>query len=725
MEKDARQQEQLNQESLPVQDERESFTLEDILREFGSGSAEEAPKATENRQVTQAQPPLEKAAARMQPEQPEQTEQPEVREEPAQPPKQTMLPEEPPAVLQAPEKRESEGMPRLITLQVPVRAQEAEAEKQEKPRKKKEPQETRKAEPHRQEGKKARRQTPDDAEATDGGPAEKKPKKHEAEPPRILSPEEAKRNYLSALGSSRLRLAICAVAALAAVFLAIYADRGWTFLQFLNGEGVSGGISVGLWALCLLLSYDVIALGLRRLFTLKPTLETLLSAAAAMTTIDAVLALRQGRMPYCAAGCLELTFGLWGLSDANLGKLRTVRVAQNSAGEPKAVTEVPSVWEGQNGLFRGEGNTERFMEQFEKPDFTAAVMRIYAPVMLVLTLGGALFLSARAGQDFIWAWEVLLLGAIPLCGFLSYTRPFAILSRRLEKSGGALCGWYGARIFRGRHTIFLSDADIFPASGISLNGMKLCGGHPMTQAVAYAAALTQVCGSPLAPLFESIRAAQNCRHCDVLAYRYYSAGVGAEIMGNVVLMGPLQFMTRMGVHMDAGMKLKQAVYLSVDGELACVFAIKYTPSAAVGDGLEALLQNGHFDVVLASRDFLVSPEMIGAKYEISTQRLRYPDLQTRLRLSGQESSRDGEQGAILQKDSFGAFADTVAGGRVLRSCVQIGTIVALAAGVTGYVLMLLLGYLGAVETASAMNLSWFLMAWALPGLLVSRWTKHR
>ena len=102
MEKDARQQEQLNQESLPVQDERESFTLEDILREFGSGSAEEAPKATENRQVTQAQPPLEKAAARMQPEQTEQPEQPEVREEPAQPPKQTMLPEEPPAVPQAP-----------------------------------------------------------------------------------------------------------------------------------------------------------------------------------------------------------------------------------------------------------------------------------------------------------------------------------------------------------------------------------------------------------------------------------------------------------------------------------------------------------------------------------------------------------------------------------------------------------------------------------------------
>lgn len=544
-------------------------------------------------------------------------------------------------------------------------------------------------------------------------------------PPPPPSPEQLRRKCMQKLGTSRLRLVLCMLLTLSLIGLSIYQEYQLSWFPILGSIRTMATVSIFLWAICVLLTYDVLIRGFEQLFRLHIGLETLTSISTILIAIDAVGALRQEQMPYCTVGALGLCFALWGLSDSYLGHLHTLRVVAQAAEDPKAVREVPAAWNDRSGLFRSRGDTEQFMRQLEQPDLTSCAMRFYAPTALVISFGIALYLSATGKSSFVQAWMILLLGATPLCGFLSYSRPFSLLARRLAKSGGAICGWAGVKIFSGRHILLLHDDDVFPIANISLNGVKLYGGYPIGRVISYAAAVTSACGSTLAPIFEEYRVQQSCRHSPVRMYRYYEVGgVGAEIFDDVVLMGSLRFMNSMGVHMDAGMKVKQAVYLSINGELACVFAMKYKPSPSTGSGLRAIVRNGHFDTVLATRDFLTTPEYLRYKYDIPADKFIYPAVKERLRLSEQDLTCQGEQGALLLKDSFSAFAYTVCGGCTLRSCVQIGTAVDLVAGIAGLVLMALLLWLDAIATASVLNLTLFLLGWALPGLLLSRWT-HR
>ncbi len=557
--------------------------------------------------------------------------------------------------------------------------------------------------------------------------AAKPPKIKKAKAPvsvRVRSAQALRRECAQRLGSSRLRLVICLLLSLAEIALVIYQECNLSWIPALEKGNLAATISILLWVLCVLLAYNILVRGFEQLFRLRIGLETLCGVSTVLIGIDAIASVSQGRMPYCAIGALELTFALWGLSDGYLGRLHTLSALQN-AEDPRSVQEITDVWNGKSGLFRGKGDVQQFLQQMDQPDLTTRAMQIYAPLALAASFGFALYLSSTGKQPFTQAWMILLMGAIPLCGFISYTHPFRLLAKRLAKSGSAVCGWFGVRIFSGPHILLLRDEDIFPVANISLNGVKLYSGHPMGRVISYAAAVTDACGSTLAPIFEELRNEQRCRHYPVSMYRYYEGGgVGAEVLDDVVLMGSLRFMNSMGVHMAAGMKVRQAVYMSINGELACVFAMKYKPSASAAGGLQAIVANGHFETVLATRDFLLTPEYLQERYRVPAEKLTYPPVKERLRLSRQNMEAQGEQGALLRKDDFAAFAHTICGGRVLRTCVQFGTAVDLLAGIAGLMLMALLLWLDAMATASVFNLLLFTLIWALPGLLLSRWTKR-
>ena len=67
-------------------------------------------------------------------------------------------------------------------------------------------------------------------------------------------------------------------------------------------------------------------------------------------------------------------------------------------------------------------------------------------------------------------------------------------------------------------------------------------------------------------------------------------------------MGSLAFMKLMKVRMPEGARLKQAVYLSINSELAAVFALTYAPAAAGRNSLLAATRSKGLLPILATRD---------------------------------------------------------------------------------------------------------------------------
>ena len=263
-----------------------------------------------------------------------------------------------------------------------------------------------------------------------------------------------------------------------------------------------------------------------------------------------------------------------------------------------------------------------------------------------------------------------------------------------------------------------AGSEVSTPQNVTQGGMKLYGSRPAPMVIGYANAVVQTAGSGLAPLFEQMMHDQNGRRYSVDTFRRYeSGGLGATIRGDVVLMGSIAFMKLMRVRVPEGTRLKQAVYLSVNGELAAVFALNYAPAESVRAGLASVLRAGALVPVLATRDFMITPQFLKQRYKIPPEHIEFPIVEERAALSEPGAVRAGKQGALMARSSFASFAGSVVAARGLRGTAILSICVAIAGSVLGVSLMFVLTFLGADLAASCWNLFLYTVLWLLPGLL--------
>lgn len=530
------------------------------------------------------------------------------------------------------------------------------------------------------------------------------------EPPQPpADPQALLRQTRSGLNAMRLRLYVLALLVLGQLFLACYGAFSWQFLPI--PARTRGILTLALCLLSLILGRDVLLRGTYDLLRLRITPFALSLPATVLTLLHTAQSLARSGESYCPVLSLLLLLLLRALLSEQSSQFYTLRTVCGFS-SPMGIFSGGELLEGAPTLRRDAGQMEDFLHALRQPDGVQTALRIYASVLLPASALLAVLLAQRCPTGFFTAWMLLLLGGLPFPVALAYVRPFAALARRLSRFGGALCGWYGAKRFGGRRTIVLRDEDVFPQGSVSSNGIKLYGSFSAARVLACALAALEAVDSPLSPLFESLLRAQNGRRMTASAHRAYdNNGVGAEVQGEVVLIGALPFMRSMGVHMPGGTHVRQAVYVSVDGELAGIVALKYKPSPSTKKGLSDVLSNRNFSVVLATRDFLISPELLASKYELPMDALRFPAYTERLRLSGDAENGAGEQGALIARDTFGAFAATVAAGRRLRHVSRVSLVLCFLSGLLGLVLCTLLIVWNA--PATPLHLAAFQLIWAL------------
>ncbi len=514
------------------------------------------------------------------------------------------------------------------------------------------------------------------------------------------------------LATGHIRRLLLGLDLLVAVFLMLYNAAEWAFLPFAIPHWMSAGLLFG----AMTLGYQTLWQGIKDIVHLRGSLYTLGLLSAVICLSCDILYEQECCAPLVIIQLFFLQCGLHNDTVATYYTERTVQSFTASMG----VCNCPQLLENADSLRRDVGDLEDFRKNLKKTSLPQDVLCLYSMILLPLLPLLSWLLARYSGLPFLRVWLLLLLGAIPCGGVLAFSRPFAALSKRLSGYGGALCGWHGAQIFGGKHTIILRDGDLFPRSHIASNGMKIYGSYPATQIISYALAALETADSPLVELFEKLLREQYGRRSHVTEHRCYDhGGIGVEIKGDIVLVGTLSFMRSMGVHMASGARVRQAVYVSVNGELAGVFAIKYKPSASTRAGLHDILANCNFSVVLATRDFLITPELIASKYTLPTDTIIFPDYTERLRLSETNAEEAMAQGALIARDTFGAFAVTAAAGRTLKNASLTALGLALAAGILGLVVCILLIAWNAVAVASPLHIASFQLLWVIVGYFAS------
>ena len=127
--------------------------------------------------------------------------------------------------------------------------------------------------------------------------------------------------------------------------------------------------------------------------------------------------------------------------------------------------------------------------------------------------------------------------------------------------------------------------------------------------------------------------------------------------------------------------------------------------------------------VMLCGDFMLTEEFIRTKFDIRTRRIVFPAREEREQLKKRRPDPEEPVLAITTREELVSAAYAVTGARALRQATKLGVTIHLLGGVLGLLIMLALAYLGSTELLTPVNVLLFQLVWALPGLLVTEWTR--
>lgn len=554
----------------------------------------------------------------------------------------------------------------------------------------------------------------------------RRPRKPEPPPP-DLPPQELARTYGKGLKGMRLRTVLVFLLAAAALFQLAVPASGFYWLPPLDGYQIQVWISAGLLGLGTLLSLDVLWAGLRRALRGRVGMDTLAALSVLFTLADALtLSLsqdREGQLPYAAAALAGLFFLLHGSYHKRCGLRLSCRTAA-SAAEPYILTLDEGKWNGRDTYCKWSGIPNGFGSQVQMDDGAQRIYRVVCPLLLLACLLFSLLASYGLDkpQHLLWCLSAIFTASAAFGGALVYGRPFHKLARRLASSGAALAGWPGTAQSGKGDRILLTDGDLFPPGYVELNGIKVFGDWSIERVVGYTATLIRDSGSGLTKLFHDLLRAQGSifRKAEHLCC-YEGGGLSATIRGDQVLVGSAAFMKLMEVELPQGLHVKNAVFCAIEGELAGIFALNYTLPDMVFPSLEALMRE-KVGPVLATRDFNLIPAMLHQRFKLAADKMDFPPVERRRELSDPDQPHSSTITAVLCREGLLPYGESVVAAKRLRWSTRFGAVLTCLGSCVGVLLAYYLTSVDAYGSLSPLNLLVFLLFWLAPVWFLTSWT---
>lgn len=464
--------------------------------------------------------------------------------------------------------------------------------------------------------------------------------------------------------------------------------------------------------------------GIGDLFHLRYSMNTTLAISFIACGVDAWFCLDEQRVPYCAAFVLEMSMAMlaaYQKRTTEMAQLDTMRKATSLT----SLVKEPQFYDKRAGILRGNGDVEDFMETYAQASGPEIVQRVYAFVALIACIGIAVLAGMLHGTSMaVKIFSTSLLVSVPAGYFVALTRPAALLERRLHMVGAVICGWQGVKKLCGRAVVPLRDKDLFPRGSTKLNGIKFYSDRPPAQVVSYTASLIFAAGGGLVPLFRNLLVSRNAIEYPVEGFRDYGrGGIGGEVNGEPVLLGNLEFLQDMGVEIPQGTMVNQAIYVSIDGQLAAVIAISYAKMRSASAGIVSLCGCRKLKTLLLAGDFMMTDSFIREKFSIRTRRLILPPQEARAELAARKANPEADVLALVTRDDLVSTAYAITGSMALRRACRLGSFIGILGGITGIVIMLLLSYLGATELLTPARVILYQLVWLVPSLLATEWTR--
>lgn len=536
------------------------------------------------------------------------------------------------------------------------------------------------------------------------------------EPP----PEKAVKLYGGEMRSLKLRAQIATGVSLVALYLSF----AWNSALPLTGALDGGVRAMSLLLLILeitavMAGLDIFTKGLLDLAHGKPGAESLTAVTCVLTMLDAAVTAAGNKpdygIPFCAISTISMTFAVWGAYAVKKARRAGARVLASSK-SLYTVTGERGITPEDVALLKARGSAAGFLRRSEEPDFAGRLYEKLTPFLLIAAVVLGLLASVahrQAGAAMHCIASIAAASAAFSCT-LCFAVPYAAAARRLSQSGAAIAGWSGVRdTGRSRHVI-ITDADVFPKGTVEIGKIRILEGAFTDKVISYTGSVIAASGSGLAGPFADLIRRNGYTISKVENFESHDGGgMTAAVAGESVMVGGAGFMNLMGIRIPQKLATRASVYTAINGALVGIFMIEYRPTSSVQDAL-VLLLHSKLEPVFAIRDFNITPAMLKSRFKLPTDSFRFPPYSERYRISGAEPAPESRVAAVLARDGMGPLVEAAERGRRTYLGVRAAAAVAAVGSVFGLVILFLLCWTGAFDSASARNVITFMLLWLIP-----------
>lgn len=471
-----------------------------------------------------------------------------------------------------------------------------------------------------------------------------------------------------------------------------------------------------------MLGLDIFTTGIMSLVRNRPGLWTMVSFSCIAAALDAVVSYAVGTagwgLPFCGAAGLSMTFALWGALLTAKGLRLSVK-AKELAEDPFCVSAETGVLEQGAALVKYKRSPEGWLRRCEEPDAAENLFSTLAPWLIAasLLLSAVAVAITKNWTSFFRILAAISASTAPFAAFLSCAMPYAMMARRIFRSGAAVAGWPGIRDVGRAQRLVVTDTDLFPSDAVSIESIRILDGMKPQRVISAAGSLVSASGSGLAPAFVELMRKNGCSMLRVEDFCCHEGGgLTSLIEGIEVICGSAGFMRLMGIVIPQKLASRSSVFIAMNGILTGIFNIKYEPQGTVRAALAGLLHSRR-DPLFAVRDFLVTPLMLRQKYRLPTDGFDFPPFARRYEVSGAEPGEDSQLSALLSREGLGSFVEVADCGRHAYLASALGAALSVVCAVVGIVLFFVMIVTGGAGAVSVSNVMTYMFLWLAPVLV--------
>jgi|GEM_PF-3140317 len=451
------------------------------------------------------------------------------------------------------------------------------------------------------------------------------------------------------LNRFKLRTTITFIAELVVAVVGIFGSG------ILNDFGLGTGtervyiiINTALLLLMMIMNARAIFKGIKTLFLLKPSGDSVMAVASIATLVQCALALTLGAS---GAGVSHIYVGAMGFVFLLncFGKRSMVRrIFKNfrfliKSGEKysvTAITEPKQAKEFAKGTqleyidIRYNAKTAfptRFLGHSYADDPTDSIAKLsaYPAIALSCVIGLVTYFITKDSMSAVCALNAAMILGIPASSMMAFHKALENADTALLKERGTVTGFAAVKDVAGTSAVVLGADEVFPENTCSLKGMKLFKKMQMDEAILYAASVLEKSEHPFRNVFmESI--SEVIDHMPESFDTAYESklGLSAWIYDRKVLLGNKEMMGAHGIEIPATAKPddyisqnKRVMFLAIDGSVYAMFVLEYYSDPTIEYELQRLEASG-IEILIKTEDSNIDQSLMCELFELENDSVK-------------------------------------------------------------------------------------------------------